>query len=74
LANYFYDVEKKEYKNGFPVPKEMKKARTSAQWKLYFGEVNQFLIDTLTEHFKIEVKDFDKQIDDDFAKDTGDFK
>jgi hypothetical protein len=57
IQNYFYDPETKTNINGFPTPKELKKARTSAQWKLYFGEVNEFLIDKIKEHFKIEDKE-----------------
>lgn len=58
VSNYFYDDEKKVNINGFPEPKPKKgkttKDFTKDQWKLYFGEVREFLVDKIKEHFKIE--------------------
>ena len=54
LANYFYDAEAKKNINGYPTPKPTKKERTSDQWKLYYGEAREFLIEFITEKFKIE--------------------
>lgn len=56
IANYFYDADKKKNIHGYPEPKEPKKGKVISkdQWKLYFGEVREFLVETLTEHFKIE--------------------
>ena len=54
LSNYFYDAEKKENINGYPTPKPTKKERTSDQWKLYYGEAREFLIEFITTKFKID--------------------
>lgn len=56
ITNYFYDAEKKENVNGYPNPKKTKKPFTKDQWKLYFGECREFLIEKLTDIFKIEAK------------------
>ncbi|MES2224166.1 MAG: hypothetical protein V4469_04515 [Patescibacteria group bacterium] len=56
LQNYFYDAEAKENIHGYPEPKKLKggKKLTKDQWKLYFGECREFLVEKITEHFKIE--------------------
>jgi hypothetical protein len=54
LANYFYDATTKANINGYPTPKPTKKERTSDQWKLYYGETREFLIEFITEKFKID--------------------
>lgn len=56
IKNYFYDEEAKKNINGYPEPKKGKggKPLTTDQWKLYFGECREFLIEKITEHFKIE--------------------
>lgn len=54
LGNYFYDAEKKENIHGYPTPKPTKKERTSDQWKLYYGEAREFLIQFITDKFQID--------------------
>ncbi len=57
LGNYFYDAEKKKNINGYPEPKKLKggKQLSKDQWKLYFGEAREFLVEKITEHFKLDV-------------------
>lgn len=70
IQNYFYDAEKKVNINGFPEPKPKKgkttKDFTKDQWKLYFGEVREFLVEKVTEHFKIETTKAESASDEDF--------
>ena len=54
LGNYFYDATTKANINGYPTPKPTKKERTSDQWKLFYGECREFLIEFITEKFKID--------------------
>jgi len=54
VKNYFYDEEAKKTLHGFPEPKKGKKPLSKDQWKLYFGEVREFLVEKVKEHFKIE--------------------
>lgn len=56
IKNYFYDEEKKENTNGYPEPKKLKSGKplSTDQWKLYFGECREFLVEKITEHFGIE--------------------
>lgn len=44
VSNFFYDFEKKEALNGFPVPEGDTKEYTKDQWKLYYLQVRMFLI------------------------------
>lgn len=62
LSNYFYDAEKKININGYPIPKETKKPRTSDQWKLYYGQAREFLIEFITSKFHIEESEV-KEVD-----------
>lgn len=66
LANYFYDAEKKENINGYPTPKPTKKERTSDQWKLYYGEAREFLIEFITEKFKIDATKVDNKVEEEW--------
>lgn len=54
IENYFYDPINKVNINGYPEPKKLKKPLSKDQWKLYFGEVREFLVEKITEHFNIE--------------------
>lgn len=54
IQNYFYDAKKEKNVHGYPEPKKLKKPLNKDQWKMYFMEVRMFLIDTITEHFKLE--------------------
>jgi len=47
LKNCFWDYEKKQVLSGFPEVDE-KKAQKKTYWKVYFAEVEQFLIDRLS--------------------------
>lgn len=70
VKNYYYDEEKKKNINGYPEPKPKNgktvKDFTKDQWKLYFGEVREFLVDEITEHFKIEPSNEMSASDEDF--------
>ncbi|HEY9826371.1 MAG TPA: hypothetical protein V6D19_13060 [Stenomitos sp.] len=67
VGNYFYDEETKATLHGFPEPKKGKKPLSKDQWKLYFGEVREFLVEKITEHFKLEeVAKTPSMNDDDF--------
>jgi hypothetical protein len=70
IQNYFYDAEAKKNINGYPEPKPKKgkttKDFTKENWKLYFGECREFLIDIITEHFKIEKTATTSSADEDF--------
>jgi|ERR1035437_5403623 hypothetical protein len=57
VKNYFYDDIAKKNIHGYPEPKKLKKPLSKDQWKLYFGECREFLVEKITEHFKIEVKE-----------------
>lgn len=54
IQNYFYDPKKECNIHGYPEPKKLKKPLSKDQWKLYFGEVREFLVEKITEHFKID--------------------
>jgi len=55
VPNYFYDPATKENLHGYPKPKIAKgKPLTKDQWKLYFAEVRQFLVEKITEHFGLD--------------------
>lgn len=54
ITNYFYDTEAKKNIHGYPEPKKLKKPLSKDQWKLYFGECREFLVETITEKFGIE--------------------
>lgn len=53
LTNYFYDSEKKKNINGYPEPKKLKKPLSKDQWKLYFAEAREFLVEQVSKHFNI---------------------
>ncbi len=67
IENYFYDTEKKKTINGFPEPKKLKKPLSKDQWKLYFGEVREFLVEKIIEHFKIEAPEISSEDEADKA-------
>lgn len=56
ITNYFWDAKKEKVTNGYPEPKmpKGKKTLSKDQWKLYFGEAREFLVETLTEHFRLD--------------------
>jgi len=58
IPNYFYDEEAKAPIHGYPQPKKLKgdKPLSKDQWKMYFDQVREFLVEKVTEHFKIEEK------------------
>jgi len=70
ITNYYYDEVAKKNIHGYPEPKKTKKPLTKDQWKLYFAECRQFLVEETTERFGIEEqksdadKDFDLLIED----------
>lgn len=55
ITNYFYDAEKKENTHDYPVvPKPKgKKPISKEEWKLWFAQCRIFLVDKMTEHFKL---------------------
>jgi hypothetical protein len=76
VENYFYDKEKKCNVHDYPEPKKGKVTKanpegklTKDQWKIYFAECREFLVEKITEHFKLDevaesTDDFDKQVDE----------
>lgn len=56
LKNYFFDDVDKKNLHGYPEPKKLKnnKPLSTDQWKLYFGECREFLVEFITEKYKIE--------------------
>lgn len=58
VKNYFYDEKKKVNVNGYPEPKKGKggKPLTKDQWKIYFAEVREFMIEKITEVLNITEK------------------
>jgi len=59
IQNHFYNPETKENINGYPEPKKLKagKKMDKELWKIYFAEVRVFLVDKITEHFKLDKDD-----------------
>lgn len=54
LENYYWDAENKKYKDEYPKVDEEKKER-HGYWKIYFTEVEGFLIDELKKlHFEMD--------------------
>lgn len=70
VANYFYDAEKKKNLHGYPVapkPKGKKGVVSKDEWKLYFTQVRIFLVDKISEHFKLVApEDSEAKADKDF--------
>lgn len=55
LTNYFYDPVNNKNVNGYPEPKNKgKKALSKDQWKIYFAEAREFLVEEIKKHFKID--------------------
>lgn len=57
IENYFYDKDNKKNKNDYPESPKPKKGKDSVskdEWKLWFGQCRIFLIDKMTEHFKLD--------------------
>ncbi len=52
ILNYFYDTEEKEVTNGYPTPPQAKAGKliNKSQWRKYFTEAREFLIEYVTEH------------------------
>lgn len=65
IENFYYDREKKENTNGYPVP-SLKKGKkwSKEEWKLYFLQARVFLIEDITKRFNIDVPSEDKEFDD----------
>jgi len=55
VPNFFYDAEVKVNINGYPEPKmpKGKKTLSKDEWKAYFMTARLFLIEKITEHFKL---------------------
>lgn len=56
LTDYFYDKENEKKLHGYPeVPKPSVKGKpiSKAQWKIYFAQAREFLVEFTTEHFKV---------------------
>lgn len=63
IDNFFYDSETKQSKNGYPVPPKPKDEMTSKDWRRYFEDANDFVIEYTKAHI-IPTKD---QVDVDMA-------
>ena len=79
VENYFYDKEGKKNINGYPEPKKKitksnpEGTLSKDQWKIYFAECREFLMDNVKERFNCEaetvsedtsLKDFDDMVDE----------
>lgn len=67
ILNFFWDADKKVPANGYPKPPVAKgKPLTKSQWRKYFSEAREFLIEDLTERFHIagEESETDKSYND----------
>jgi len=69
ISNFFYDSVKKTNINGYPDPKPTKgdKPRTKDDWKIYFLEARQFLIEYTEEHIVSKAKVEKDKITNDVA-------
>lgn len=74
IKNYFYDEAKGKNINGYPEPKmpKGKKTLSKDEWKLYFMQARMFLIEKITEHFKIEESHPGSNLEKLTAEDNGD--
>lgn len=71
VENYFYDKEAKKNLHGYPVaPKPKgKKPISKDEWKIYFTNVRIFLVDKISEHFKLDApEDHDAKVDKEFEE------
>lgn len=50
VKDFFYDSEKKESKHGYPVPAKEREEMTSKDWKRYFEDANDFVIEYIKEY------------------------
>ena len=69
VSNFYYDTETKEVANGYPKVKMGKKKWSTDDWKLYFLNARVFLINDISERFKISLpevveEDIDKLADE----------
>lgn len=53
VASFYYDAEEKEIKNGYPKPPKGAKI-TKVQWRKYFEEAREFMMEDLKKRFKLE--------------------
>lgn len=62
IPNFYFDADKKTVANGYPKPPVAPKGKvlTKSQWRKYFGEARDFLIEDITKIFKIEESEADK--------------
>lgn len=66
IGNFYYDADKKAAANGYPAtpkPKVKGKALAKSDWRKFFGEAREFLIEDITERFKIEEQKSDADKD-----------
>lgn len=60
IPGFYYDTEKKAPTNGYPkvpVAKKGAKTLTKTEWRKYFSEARDFLIEDITERFKITAEE-----------------
>lgn len=67
VKDFFYDSEKRESKHGYPVPPKSKEDMTSKDWKRYFEDANDFVIEYVKEKI---VPKFTKEGRQDIALDN----
>lgn len=71
IANYFYDPVAKKDLFGYPkAPKgTAKKPVSKDEWKLYFTQVRIFLVNKISEHFKLDApEDNEAKVEEEFEK------
>jgi hypothetical protein len=53
VESFYYDTDTKENINGYPKPKKGGKL-TKSEWRKYFSEAGEFLVEDTIKRFKIE--------------------
>lgn len=67
IENYFYDYDKKKNLHKFPETPIAKKGK-EVNWKMYFMQVDEFLVDYISDMFgaeQVESDDADDEVDED---------
>ncbi len=61
ITSFYYDTEEKQVTNGYPKPPAAKKGKElkKSDWRSYFDEAREFLIEDL--HKRLDIKDEDDE-------------
>lgn len=50
IGDFFYDFETKESKHGYPTPPKERTEMTNKDWRRYFEDANDFVVEYVKEH------------------------